>query len=1033
MTGTNGPRQRRGLARLLEGAPLAAASAAALALAAPSTAMALQASGAEVLVSTSISEDDLLGIKSVVLDADGKATVVWSGRGTAPPPGNIDRVLFRQFPRTGSPGSVQFADPLSFDPGAPTPTDRRFPSVANNADGEFAIAWTENLLVLSSTFQQIYARWFDADGAPATPAAAVALNPPVRTYQADISIADNGSTVVGWTGYRFSNQLLRQFRVYPVPGGLPPDGEQTVLQDTMPSDNPAQAFRLNTWSLADGAFRYGYRTRNASNTVRIRPFTASGAVAGDDIVGANLAGDGMVPLRVTPEGYYLGYRFSTSTPAIWSKIYDPDLNLVFESSLIPNSQQPLAFAMDRVSTGESVMAFMDQQGGLFRVFARAYDRNGNPTTGILAVSPAFIPVAPVNIDVAMGEGGDAVITWSIPEFPDNPTAGVYMRRYTFNRTPFAIPAQDLVFEASPTCSTAIAAIELDGGSFDPDGPASSLTYTISPSGPFGIGQHTVTFTVTDPQGASDSAQTTFTVVDITPPTTPPAPSAGNGFVATTTPTLTWPASVDCQAVVYRLQVGTTEGASDLLDQDGLAATSRQLSLPGDGVYFARVMARDASGNESPFGPSAEFTVDTVPPTVPGTPTAGADFIPSRTLNLSWTASTDANFATHEVQIGTAPGASNIFNGTADGNTLARTVGADGTYYIRVRGRDLAGNTSAWSPNGQVVVDTIPPTRPGEPLAPQTPIATLEVPLAWTPSTDANLSGYDLRIGTNPGGTNIFSGIVPADPSFTVTVPADGTYYTRVRGVDAAGNLSTFSPVGSFTSDTTGPTTPGTPTVGTALTNDPEPTFTWTASTDPSGVAGYTLQVGTEPGVWDVFDASVGATTSQAVALPADGAYSARVRAVDTLGNPSEWSPLGAVELDTTPPTLMPGQDLVLDEEESDLGRPDLRIVVIAGFSEPVRTTVGSITYTGLRREAVTLAGSDFDASGFSKTVTNLGANGAGPFAIEITGTAPEEAGEIVVRLDGAPIRDFAGNDFDASAIEVRIPIDPAAPAAFILF
>ena len=66
---------------------------------------------------------------------------------------------------------------------------------------------------------------------------------------------------------------------------------------------------------------------------------------------------------------------------------------------------------------------------------------------------------------------------------------------------------------SGVCDAASAPV--DAGSSDPDGD--SITLAQSPAGPYALGPTSVTLTVTDSKGASDSCQATVTVVDQEPP------------------------------------------------------------------------------------------------------------------------------------------------------------------------------------------------------------------------------------------------------------------------------------------------------------------------------------------------------------------------------------------------------------------------------------------------------------------------------------------------------------------------------------
>lgn len=84
-----------------------------------------------------------------------------------------------------------------------------------------------------------------------------------------------------------------------------------------------------------------------------------------------------------------------------------------------------------------------------------------------------------------------------------------------NQPPVAI-CKAKTIGADQNCQVQIAGLALDNGSYDPES-GSSISFSYSPAGPFGIGVHTVTMTVSDPQGLSNSCTTTLTVVDATVP------------------------------------------------------------------------------------------------------------------------------------------------------------------------------------------------------------------------------------------------------------------------------------------------------------------------------------------------------------------------------------------------------------------------------------------------------------------------------------------------------------------------------------
>lgn len=80
-----------------------------------------------------------------------------------------------------------------------------------------------------------------------------------------------------------------------------------------------------------------------------------------------------------------------------------------------------------------------------------------------------------------------------------------------NKPPVAV-CRNITVSAGASC---VANASIDNGSFDPDGDPFTLVQ--SPAGPYPLGNTTVTLTVTDDEGASDSCTATVTVKDSTPP------------------------------------------------------------------------------------------------------------------------------------------------------------------------------------------------------------------------------------------------------------------------------------------------------------------------------------------------------------------------------------------------------------------------------------------------------------------------------------------------------------------------------------
>ena len=86
---------------------------------------------------------------------------------------------------------------------------------------------------------------------------------------------------------------------------------------------------------------------------------------------------------------------------------------------------------------------------------------------------------------------------------------------TGNTPPIAV-CQNVTVNADASCKGTATAADIDDGSSDPEDGVPSLS--ISPAGPFALGNTTVTLTATDSQGETSTCQATVTVVDATNPT-----------------------------------------------------------------------------------------------------------------------------------------------------------------------------------------------------------------------------------------------------------------------------------------------------------------------------------------------------------------------------------------------------------------------------------------------------------------------------------------------------------------------------------
>ncbi len=151
-----------------------------------------------------------------------------------------------------------------------------------------------------------------------------------------------------------------------------------------------------------------------------------------------------------------------------------------------------------------------------------------PITLTFVVASAPDPLTFATLRVLHGEGGSLVDRTLLPPSapaPDFPTRRISARVPSLS--PFVIAqimshppvaqCRDAVLAANGACQAIVGAAAVDAGSFDPD-PGDVITKALDNYGPFGLGAHSVTLTVTDGSGASSSCGATITVRDMTPPT-----------------------------------------------------------------------------------------------------------------------------------------------------------------------------------------------------------------------------------------------------------------------------------------------------------------------------------------------------------------------------------------------------------------------------------------------------------------------------------------------------------------------------------
>ncbi|MGE0361287.1 MAG: hypothetical protein AB7H93_07365 [Vicinamibacterales bacterium] len=178
---------------------------------------------------------------------------------------------------------------------------------------------------------------------------------------------------------------------------------------------------------------------------------------------------------------------------------------------------------------------------------------------------------------------------------------------------------------------------------------------------------------------------------------PPTPIGHTAETAGLFVRLRWGSSPG--ATSYVLEAGTAPGLANLVNT-ALGSRSLFAAQAFPGTFYTRIRASNACG-VSTVSNEVPFTLACVPPSAP----ANAAFTrPGAQIALSWTPSLGASG--YVLQAGTAPGASNLFNGPVGASPLFAFPAAilpPGVYYLRVAALSACGLSA---PSTELVV-TLP--------------------------------------------------------------------------------------------------------------------------------------------------------------------------------------------------------------------------------------------------------------------------------------------------------------------------------------
>jgi hypothetical protein len=475
----------------------------------------------------------------------------------------------------------------------------------------------------------------------------------------------------------------------------------------------------------------------------------------------------------------------------------PNTSITSNPAALSNDPNP-TFGLSATEPGSSFECSLD--GGAFVSCPNPKTYTGVPDGAHTFQARAVDPSG--NRDAS-----PASYSWTIDATPPNTSIG------PTQPAPLTT-ATSATFDFSSNESPVTFACSLDGGAF------ASCTTPKTYTG-LGDGSHTFQVRATDAATNTDPTPASYSwTVDTTAPVTSIGPSMP-------------PADTSSTGATFDL--ASNEGGSTFeckLDGGAFGACTTPVTYSGlaDGVHTFSTRATDPAGNVDATPAIHTWRIDNVAPSTPPLTAPADGFVTNALPQLRATfndASAGGDSGTVDFQLcsnpapagsACAPVVQSLTSGpVSNGGTASVTPAAlsDGTYYWQARGKDVAGNQSAWSATRRFQLDSIVPGVPvlGAP-ADGAWMRTVQLGATFSKPGYTGMGNIEFRLCSDTAcavivrsGTSdsaLDGGLVGWAPA---TLPGDGLYYWQARAHDAAGNVSAWSGLRALNLDTTAPGKP----------------------------------------------------------------------------------------------------------------------------------------------------------------------------------------------------------------------------------
>jgi hypothetical protein len=528
------------------------------------------------------------------------------------------------------------------------------------------------------------------------------------------------------------------------------------------------------------------------------------------------------------------------------------------------------------------------------------------------------------------------------------------------------------------------------------GSGAQRTLTITPAANLS-GQATITVAVSDGVSTTPSVFTlTVTAVDDAPAYAVGVPTAVSTLVSTATSFPVTVTDIDTAGASLML-TGTTLNVAVLANTGILVApvssttTSRTFTVtltPVAGATGTGGITLAASDGAAVVSRSVQFSVTATPapPDAPTTLTASGG---SSTLSLAWTPAATGSAATsYAVYVGTAPGSTTLAVQTTTATSLSVAIATSGTYYARVRARNAYGE-SADSPEASASV-TVARSKPGKTPKPRMSTSDRTVSVDWdaAPSSDP-IVAHILEVGSAPSLSDLLVTPLSAARSFTATGVPNGTYWLRVRAVNAAGAGEASDDVGLVMGPGGGcvglPLAPGALSASVA---GGVVSFLWTPPADAVAAASYVLAAGSAPGRANLATFDTGSTATAWTGTAPPGVYYVRVAGRTACGTGAVSNEVVVTVGAATPPGAPTGLSAVLTGRVVGLSWSPPAGPAPAGYLLEVGSASGAADVASFAVGPVTAVSGTVAPGRYFIRVRARGAAGVGPASNEVAVTVP---------------------------------------------